>query len=96
MAYCKFRDTCTTTAGGRFAATNSADNLSCHQPNTAYQQETVNAIANIASATAHYCKSIATLTTNVTNLTTDLDSTKAKLIKALVETAKLTATVSEL
>ena len=96
MAHHEFRETCTTTNGGRFAASNSADRLSCYQPNAAYHQETVNAIDIIASATAHDCNSVATLTATVAALTTELAATNTKLIKALVETTKLTSTVGKL
>ena len=46
-------------------------------------------MTNLASATAHDRKSVATLTT-------ELSTTNAKLIKALVETTKLTATAGDL
>ena len=96
LAHRKFRETCTTTAGGGFATTNSADIFSSHHTNTAYQQNTVNAIANLSSTTAHNSESITTLTATVATLTTELASTNAKLIRALVETTKLTSTLGEL
>ena len=96
MAHREFCKTCTTTACGAFAAANSADSLSSNQPNSAYQQETIDAIANIASATAHNRECVATLTVTVITLITKLASTNAKLIQALVKTTKLVATVGEL
>ena len=96
MAHHKFRETRTTTAGSGFAAANSAESLSSYQPNAAYQQETVEAIANLASATDHDSESVVTLTATIATLTTDIATTNAKLIKALVETTKLTATFGEL
>ena len=95
-AHREFRETCTTTAGSGFSATNSAESLSSYHPNAAYQQDMVKAIANLSSATTHDCESVATLTATVSTLTTDLATTNAKLIKALVETTKLTATVGKL
>ena len=96
MAHRKFCKTRTTTAGGGFAAANSADSLSSYQPNAIYQQETVGCIANIASSTAHYRESVTTLTTTVATLTTELADTNDKLIKTLVETTNLTATIGNL
>ena len=98
LAHCEFRETRTTTAGGGFASANSADIHSYYHPNDAYQQETVDAIANIASAnaTAYDHEYVYTLNATVVTLTTELAATNAKLIKALVETTKLTATVGEL
>ena len=96
MAHCKFRETCTTTACSGFAAANSAKSFSSYHPNVTYQQETVEAISNLASANAHNRESIATLTATVATITTDLATTNTKLIKTLVETTKLTATVVKL
>ena len=84
LAHHEFRKTCITTAGSGFANTNSAKNLLSYQPNVAYKQETVDDIANLASATSHYRDSVSTLTATVATLTTDLADTNTKLIKALV------------
>ena len=92
----EFRKTRTTTAGAGFAASNSADSFSSYQPNAAYQQETVYAIANLASATAHNREYVATLNATVATLTTKLADTNAKLIKALVETIDVTSTIGKL
>ena len=67
-----------------------------NQPKATYQQETVDTIANLASATAHDCESVATLTTTIVTLTTEISATNSKLIQALAETTKLTDTVREL
>ena len=96
LDHCEFRETCTTTSCSGFSAANSAKSLSSYQTNSAYQQETVESIANLASATAHDCEFVATLTSTVATLTTELATTNAKLIQALVETTKLTATIGEL
>ena len=96
LAHWKFRETCPTTSGGGFYAANSADSLSSHYRNAAYQQETVDTITNLASTTAYDRESSATLTATVVTLTIDLDATSAKLIKALVKTTKITVTVEKL
>jgi hypothetical protein len=67
----------TTTVG--FHSANSA---------MALQTETVDAIANLATATAADCSSIATLTTTISNLTMELAQTNTKLVKALGELAQ--------
>ena len=84
LAHRKFRETRTTTAGSGFAAANSAETLLSYHTNATYQQETVEAIANLASANTHDRESVATLTATVATLTTNLATTNAKLIKALV------------
>ena len=89
-------ETRTTKANGKFAAANPTKSLSSHNPNVAHQQNTVDAISNIASTTAHDSESVASLTATVAILTTNFAATNAKLIKALVETTKLTNTVGEL
>ena len=96
MAHHEFRETHTTTAGGVFATANSVDILSFHQPNAAYQKVTVNAIANLASATAHDRWYVVTLTATVATFTTKLASINAKLMKDSVETNNITATFGEL
>ena len=96
LVHRKFCETRTTTAGSGFAAANSAEILLSYQPNAAYQQETIEAIANLTSAISLYRESVTTLTAIVATLATKLATTNAKLIKALVETTKLKATVGEL
>ena len=96
LAHREFCETRTTTASSGFAAANSAEILSSYQPNASYQQETVKSIAILASPTTHNRESVATLTATVATLATELATTNAKLIKALVETTNLTATVGEL
>ena len=99
LAHLKYRKTRTTTSGGGFAAASSADGSDAYHPDAAYKQGTVDAITNLASTTAHNRDSVATITatvTTLTTLTTKLTATNTKLIKALMETTKLTATVGKL
>ena len=96
LAHSEFLETRTTTNSVVFVAANSADSLSPHQPSATYQQETVNAITNLSSSTSHNRDSVTTLTSTVADLTTELSTTNAKLIKALVKTTKLTVTVGKL
>jgi hypothetical protein len=55
-----------------------------------YQQETVDAIACLATATASDRQALANLTTTNLALTTELASINAKLITALLKVTKLT------
>ena len=96
LAHREYRETHTTTALDGFATANSAEGNTAYQPDAAYQQETVDSIANLDSSTTHDWESIATLTSTVATLTTKLSATNAKLIKALVETTKLTSTIGKL
>ena len=96
LDHCEFFETRTTTAGNGFATANSAEILPSYYTNAAYQQEKVEAIANLASATAHNYESFTTLIATAATLTTKLATTNAKLINALVETTNLTDTVGEL
>ena len=96
LAHREYRETHTTTALDGFATANSAEGNTAYQPDAAYQQETVDSIANLDSSTTHDWESIATLTSTVATLTTKLAATNAKLIKALVETTNPTTTVGKL
>jgi hypothetical protein len=79
-AHREFRDTKTTTTGAGYGSANAA-----------YQQETVDAIANLATATAHDRATVATLSATVSKLTSELASANAKLITALSAVAALTS-----
>lgn len=61
-----------------------------------YHDETIDAIANLATATAADQTAVAKLTTTNTSLTRDLSSTNAKLIAALTQVNSLTKQLSEL
>lgn len=83
-AHREFRDTKTTTTGASYGSANAA-----------YQQETVDAIANLATATAHDRATVATLSATVSKLTSDLATANAKLITALATVTTLTSANSE-
>jgi hypothetical protein len=81
ISHREFRDSRETTAG----ATNYKAN------NAIYQQDTIKAIANLATATSHDRQAVSTLTFTNSALTTELSSVNAKLIAALLENTRLTA-----
>ena len=61
-----------------------------------YQQETVNAIANLATATASDCATVATLTATNSTLTSALTACQLQLVEALQNVAKLTTPLADL
>ena len=61
-----------------------------------YQQETVNALACLATATATDRKVVENLTRTVSTLTTELVTTNEKIVVALSKITKLTETISQL
>jgi hypothetical protein len=81
----EFRDARGTTAG----ATNY------HANNAVYQEDTIEAIANLATATSHDRQAVSTLTATNSALTKELTSVNAKLVTALLANTKLTAQLSE-
>jgi hypothetical protein len=81
IAHREFRDARTTTAGATDYKANSA----------AYQQDTIDAIACLATATAHDRHTFATLTNTNSALTKELAAVNAKLITALLENTRLAA-----
>ena len=81
----EFRDARGTTAG----ATNYQAN------NAVYQDETIEAIANLATATSHDRQAVATLTSTNSTLTKELTRVNAQLVTALLANTKLTAQLSE-
>jgi hypothetical protein len=79
IAHREFRDARTTTAG----ATDYKAN------NVTHQQDTIDAIACLATATAHDRHTFATLTNTNSTLTKELASVNAKLVTALLENTRL-------
>ena len=61
-----------------------------------YQQETVNAIANLATATASDCATVANLTSTKITLTLALTACQLQLVEALQDVAKLTTALTDL
>ena len=64
--------------------------------NHAYQNETVEAIANLATATASDRASVAALTATNRTLTNDCTATHSQLLISLQDLDKLQVTVSDL
>jgi hypothetical protein len=63
--------------------------------NAVYQDETIEAIANLATATSHDRQAVATLTTTNSALTKELTRVNAQLVTALLANTKLTAQLAE-
>ena len=82
-----------TTAGAGYHAANLVDHQASNQ---LYQQETVDAITNLATSTASDRASVATLTTTNSNLAAALTLSSKNLVTALQDVARLTGTITEL
>ena len=82
-----------TTAGAGYHASNHVDQ---HAANHVYQQETVDAISNLATTTASDPVLVATLTATNRTLAAALTLSNSKLVTALQDVARLTGTISEL
>ncbi len=89
VSHRELRETRTTAAGAGYQAANSV----IQSANSVYQQETVDAIANLATATVHDRETFATLTATNNALTTELTAVNRKLVAALTEIGKLKAKV---
>jgi hypothetical protein len=87
VSHRELRETRTTAAGAGYQAANSVT----QSANDVHQQETADAIANFATATAHDRETVATLTATNNALTTELTAVNRKLVTALHEVTKLTA-----
>ena len=82
-----------TTTGAGYHAANHVDQ---HSANHVYRQETVDVIANLATATARYCASIETHTAINSTLAAVLTLRNRKLVIALQDVSCLTGTIAEL
>ena len=82
----------TTTAGAVFQSGNHAYPSANH----VYQNETVKAIANLATATASDRASVAALTATNSTLTADCTATHSQILVALQDLAKLHVAVVDL
>jgi hypothetical protein len=80
LSHREFREAKVTSAGAGYQSANSV-----------YQQNTVDAIANLATATAHDRQTVSTLTATNSALTLELTAVNRKLVTALQEIAKLQA-----
>jgi hypothetical protein len=81
LVHQEFRDARGTTAGATgYQATNAV-----------YQKDTIEALANLATATSHDQQAVSTLTATNSTLTKELASVNDKLVAALLAKAKLMA-----
>ena len=78
LSHREHRETKVTTAGAGYQSANSV-----------YQQDTVNAIANLATATAHDRQTVATLSATNSTLTLELAAANKQLVTALLDVTKL-------
>ena len=92
MAHQEWRESQTTTAGAVFQSSNHAYPSANH----AYQNETTEAIANLATATASDRASVADLTATNSTLTADCTATHSQLLVELQDLVKLHVTVANL
>ena len=72
-------------AGQQYGTANAV-----HTEDPMFEQRTINAIANLTTATAS-CATVVSLTTTIRKLRLELKNTQAKLVKALEFNAKLAA-----
>jgi hypothetical protein len=86
ISHREFREAKVTSAGAGYQSANAA----------AYQQDTANAIANLATATAHDCQTVANLSATNNTLTLELTAVNRKLVAALFDVNKLTKQLAEL
>jgi hypothetical protein len=81
LSHREFRDARGTTAGATEYRANNA----------VYQQDTIEALANLATATSHDRQAVSTLTATNSALTKELKGVNEKLVAALLANTKLTA-----
>ena len=91
-AHQEWRESQTTTAGAVFRSANHAYQSANH----AYQNETVKAIANLATSTASDRTSVAALTATNSTLTVDFTATHSYLLISLQDLSKLQFTVANI
>ena len=92
-AHNEWRKYQSTTTGAEFQ---SANILQEEETTQLYQQETVDAISNLATATASDRAMVATLTATNRTLTLALTACQLKLVEALKNVAKLTTALANL
>jgi hypothetical protein len=90
LSHSEFWENKTTTAGAGYQSANAAHGLG--DGKAIYQQDTVNAIANLAMATANDRNTVATLTSTNSALSSELTTVNRKLDAALTENSPTGAT----
>ena len=81
-----WREENSNTAGQKYGTANAV-----HDDSPEFEQRTIDAIANLATATASDRATVASLTSTISELTAELKKNQAKLIEALEKNAKLAA-----
>ena len=89
----EWRKSQSTTAGADFHSANHVQEQAATQ---LYQQETVNAITNLATATSSNRSTVATITATNSTLTSALTACQIQLVEALQDVAKLTTVIADL
>ena len=89
----EWRESQITTTGAEF---HSATLLQEEDKTQLDQQETVGAIANLATATARNCYTLATLTSTNRTLTSALIACQLQLVEAMQNVAKLTTPLADI
>lgn len=84
--YTEWRQEHVNTAAHKYGMANAV-----HQDEPQFEQRTIDAIANLATATASDRAAVAKLTATIADLTTELKTTQAKLVAALETNARLAA-----
>ena len=84
--YAEWRQEHVTTAGHKYSTANAV-----HPEDPEFEQRTIDAIANLATATASDRATVARLTATIAELTTELKQTQGKLVAALETNARLAA-----
>ena len=92
-AHNEWRESQSTTTGAEF---HSANLLQEEDTSQLYQQETVDAIVNIATATASDRATVATMTATNSTLTSALTACQLQLVEALQNVTKLTNSLANL
>ena len=84
--YSEWRQEHVNTAGSKYSTANAV-----HHDAPEFEQRTIDAIANLATATASDRATVANLTATISELTWELKQTQAKLVAALESNARLAA-----
>jgi hypothetical protein len=92
LSHRELRETKVTAVGAGYQSANSVS----QSADSVYQQETVDAIANLAVATAADRQTVATLSATNSTLTHELTAVNRKLVAALADVVKLALRVADL
>ena len=90
LSHREFREARVTTAGATDYANNATSDVHEGASLVDHHEETLDALANLATATAHDRQSVATLTETNSLLTKELTTINAQLVTALLANTKLT------